>query len=155
MAILQQDYKAGSAGGGPPPATTFNTACSIGDVLVCQVISESGGNPGTITVSDNVNTGNYAPLNSYVDAGTSTGIAWFFKVANASGTPTVSCTESSNQFGQLIIARYNGFLGTPTADTSMTGVVTGTTTSVSCSRITTNFNNELLLMGNQRTSGSS
>ncbi len=156
MAITLQDHANGSAGGGPPPSVAFNTAVSIGDVLIGVVHSESGSSPGTVTVSDNVNSGNYSPLNSYLDSGTSSWIGIFFKVANASGTPTVSVAESNNLFGKMNILRFNGFVGTPTADATMdaTGPFTGATTAVSCSPITTNFNIELLITGNVRSSGS-
>jgi hypothetical protein len=69
------------------------------------------------------------------------------------GTPTVSISEVTEDYGYLAIARYNGFVGTPTVDTSMNLVFTGTGTSISCSQITTNFTNELLLVGMYSSSG--
>lgn len=155
MTIAQVDWATG--GGGTPPAPTpYNVACAIGDVLVCHVRSLSGTSPGTVTVFDNVNSGNYTFLNASLDAASASWLGIFFKVANAAGTPTVSCTESAAQFGQLDIARYNGFTGIPTADASMTGApfaFTGTGTAVSCSPITSNFNTELLLTAQFRAAG--
>jgi hypothetical protein len=146
MAILRQDYKAGGTGS-PPPGVAYNNPCSIGDVLVATIQVSSGGNPGATTVSDTINSGNWTLLNFQLDLTNS--LSWlgtYFKVANAAGTPTVSCSQTSNQFGQLIIARYNGFVGTPTADAGITAVANGTGTAVSCSPITTNYTNELLLV---------
>lgn len=147
MAITKQDRVLGTSAF-PPAATAFNTPCSIGDVLICMIELNSSSSPGTTTVSDNVNSGNYTLLNFHLDTGSASSFGIYFKVANAAGTPTVSASLASSQFGALEISRFNGFVGTPTPDATINAsgpfVATGTT-AISCSPITTNFNNELLL----------
>ncbi|MGA7524688.1 MAG: hypothetical protein WBW84_19725 [Acidobacteriaceae bacterium] len=153
MAITQADFETG-ASSDPPPSVTFNTAAAINDVLVCLIFNNEATSPGTITVSDNVNSGNYTLLNSHLDANSASGLFIYAKVVNTAGTPTVSVSESAVQYGHLDIARYTGFIGTPTFDATMnaTGPFIGTGTAISCSPITTNFANELLISASARSS---
>lgn len=144
MAITKVDGVSGS-GGNPPTATAFSGACSIGDLLIATVWGASG--PNTFTVADTVNSGNYTSLMKVEDGTNSLYLYMFWKVANAAGTPTVSTTGMSN-FGQIDVARFNGFVGTPTVDSALTNTTfTGSTTAVSMSPIVNNFANEVVLVG--------
>ncbi len=146
MAITLVDHATGTAGY-PPPPVAFNTPCSIGDVLICEFVGGAA-DQGVTTVSDNVNSGHYTLLNYQYDATTTTSNGIWLKIANAAGTPTVTITQTNPDYGSLYIARFNGFIGTPTVDASLAPNKfnnASSTTTVLCSPVTSNFNNELLL----------
>lgn len=141
----------GGSGGSPPSAAVFTNSIPSGDLIVACV--ELAGNPNfpsapnaaSVVVSDNVNTGNYTNLGFYFDATNWVSIYW--KIANATGTPSLTCTMNNATFGFIDAGHFNGFAGTPTADASLDVTGTATTgTAFSISPIVTNFNNELLLI---------
>jgi hypothetical protein len=127
------------------PSVVFTAACTIGQPIFA-LLGQVGNSPA-ITVSDNVNTGNYTLIGSFFDSVNAVTQAIFMKVCNAAGVPTVSAAIGGGNFGKLVAGIFSGFVGTPTVDTALTtnfGPVTGTT--LTFSPIVTNFNNELLLM---------
>lgn len=149
MAIVQADQASGAANF-PPSSVAFTSPISVGDVLVCVVILLTTSSSGTQTISDTVNAGNYTLLNSLRDTTNASGTSFiYYKVATSTGTPTVSISQSSDQFGNIYIARYTGFTGTVTPDSTLNGAsgrfTSASTIAVSCTPITTNSNNELLL----------
>jgi hypothetical protein len=153
MAITLADSAGGFGNvGDPPPSQALtNAGMAIGDVLTCLVYLNQTGSPGTQTVSDNVNSGNYTLLNTQSDAGSSSRLYLYSKVANATSgsAPIISVSQSNAQFGHLCVARFTGFVGTPTVDASLATnkFNSVSTTAVSCTPITTDFNTELLICG--------
>jgi hypothetical protein len=153
MAITLADSAGSfSNAGDPPPAQALtNAGMAIGDVLTCLVYLNQTGSPGTQTVSDNVNSGNYTLLNTQSDAGSSSRLYLYSIVANAtSGSPpTISVSQGSAQFGHLCVARFTGYAHIPTVDASLATnkFNSVSTTAVSCTPITTDFNTELLIGG--------
>lgn len=148
-AITLADQASGAANF-PPSSIAYTANISVGDVLFAAVVLLSSSSPGTQHVTDTVNTGNWTLLNSQEDAGSTSGIFIYWIVANAGGaTPTVSVSQTSDQFGNIYIARFTGFVGTVAADSTLNGAAgqfhAASTTAVSCTPITTNFNNELLV----------
>ena len=130
----------------PPPAASFVSNVPIGDYIVCAVITPGGqGNPGTVSVADSVNTGNYTVLNTYYDSTNTAYVALFGIVANAGGMPTVTATLQNGQGGQIIIADFTGFTGTITVDSALVGTAEGTGTAVSLTPVTNANANELIL----------
>ena len=108
----------------PFNACTCTTTVNVGDLIVALV--EFNGNSGdtnviNLSVSDNVNSGNYsrigqAPLPA---SGATDIITTFYKVANAAGTPSLvtSTLSSTANFGKISCLTFTGFTGTPTLDT--------------------------------------
>ena len=138
------------AGNAPPNAAAFTVSAAVGDVLVGAFTSAaSQSNPGTIGVSDNVNTGAWSQIGStFFSATSGISLGWFWKKCNVAGTPTVTATETAGAYAALMPAHFNGFVGIPTVDASVTLAThddTGSSTTVSVSPVVTGFNKELLL----------
>jgi hypothetical protein len=124
--------------GSSTPSVTLSGSVGVGQVVL--LFATGGGLPGTATVSDNVNTGNYSVLASFV----AQNMMIFWKIANASGTPTISMA-SAGGFTDIWGMGVTGFAGTPTADTSINATATGTSTTPTINA-TSNFNNEIMLV---------
>jgi hypothetical protein len=130
---------------GTNPSVTFTSACAIGQPIIA-ILGQVGDSP-TITVSDNLNTGNYTLLGTFFDSTNHVTQAVFMIKCNAAGVPTVSTSIGNGDTGKLIAGIFNGFLGTPTLDASIVtdfGPITGSVNTFS--PITSNFTNELMLL---------
>jgi hypothetical protein len=125
--------------GNPPGGIALSGSVGIGQIVL--LFATGGGLPGSATVSDNVNTGNYLVLESFV----AQNMMIFYKITNASGTPTISIA-SPGGFTDIWGIGVNGFVGTPTIDTSIAATATGTSTTPTMSPLSTNFSNEIALM---------
>jgi hypothetical protein len=105
-----------------PSPVTFTSSVASGTVIVVQmwITGLSTNNPGTITVTDNVNTGAYTQIGAtYFDSYSENYLAQFYKVANATGTPTVSVSYANpNTETDMIVSQVTGWAGTPTVDPS-------------------------------------
>lgn len=126
------------AGAGAPGTATMSGSVASGTVIVVGIVS--GGAPcASWTVSDTVNTGNYALLSS------TTGACFFWIIANATGTPTISVTGSGGYYLSLTAAQLTGWVSTPTADATLAASYGATSATISESPITSTHNNEFLL----------
>lgn len=140
----------GTVGGtaNPPLGVLAPAACGVGDVLAACV-QLTVGSANSATVSDNVNTGNYIAVGTpLADISVGVWFQWFYKVANAVGTPTVSAVLGTSQNGKIHYARVTGFSGTPTLDIAISqnfSVDTAATT-VAMNPGSTASNNEALLL---------
>ena len=109
----------------PFNACTCTSTVNVGDLLVALV--EFNGNSGAtevlnMTVSDNVNTGNYTKIGQApLPANGSTDIlTLYYMVANASGTPSLTTsTLTGGEFGKISCLSFTGFAGTPTLDVNI------------------------------------
>ena len=121
---------------------TLNTACSPNDLISSFILlNNSSGIAYTISMSDNVNSGNYTQLWDLLLGNLQYSV--FLMVANGSGTPTLTCTDFSTG-GFVAAMRYNGFTGTPTLD-QITTYTTGVGTSIASNALVTGQNNELVI----------
>lgn len=108
-----------------------------GQVILACV---QGSPASSLTVSDNVNSGNYSLLQSY----SAPFMAIFWKITTATGTPTVTVTGLTG-YTYLWDMGVIGFVGTPTADTAIENTATGTGTTLSINAAS-NFANEVMLV---------
>ena len=158
MAITYRDSQNGGSSTWPITSGAYSTAVQTGDLLICATLYVQGSG-ATLTMSDNLNSGNYTNvLNTSYGAG-SLQLTVGYKVATATGTAgttQITVTGGSNgNYAAMILLRYNGFVYTPTpvaADTfSNTGHTSGPATIAG-------FNNsdaaELLVAFIQTASGS-
>ena len=122
------------------PPTGDNLASSIGIGQVILAFATGGGLPGTATVSDNVNTGNYNVLAQF----TAQNMMIYWKITNASGTPTVAMA-SAGGYTDMWAMGVTGFVGTPTSDAGIQAQATGTSTTPTLAAAS-NFANEIMLM---------
>jgi len=128
--------------GNPPANQTFGSSVPSGSVIVKFIM---GPGCSTDTVSDNVNSGNYTLMVTYATGGANGPLCIYYKVTNATGTPTVSMTAGGYSYtDQLAI---EGFTGTPTIDVGIQAHNTGTSSTQSINA-TSNFNNEVMLVAN-------
>jgi hypothetical protein len=137
-------YQDGTAGAYTTAGTVaLNTSASSNDLIVAEIVlNNSSGTAYTVNLSDNVNTGNYTLACSFYNMSDfNLQFAIYYKVANASGTPTITATNFSTG-GYLGAVRYNGFTGTPTLDACMAYGYTLFGTTVSSSALSTGHNNE-------------
>jgi len=129
--------------GSSPHTTTYGAALAIGNVGVAFVTNNSGS--GAFTVSDNLN-GSYTELYSYYSSALGYNVTLWWVVVNTAGTPTITVTGTGGYF-QVSCSGFSGFLGTPTSDTAIQANYSGSsTTSISISTITSNYNNELMIV---------
>lgn len=143
MAIVHAESVQGS-GGSPAPATTFAGAVSVGDILVASILLI--GNPTSVTVADNVNAGNYTQVGSFFDSTN----GWWFSIhakqatsSASAGTCIVTGTEGSNQFGNIDLDRFTGFVGTMTVEPGFSTNFSGATSAVSANPLTSGHANEI------------
>jgi hypothetical protein len=126
-------------------AQTYGSAVTSGNTLIALVsISTSCAGGITITVSDNVNAGNWTSIGNQVDNSNCSESGFFYKQTTGAGTPTVTASTPSSQFYTLIILEYSGLSGgvDQSASTNNTNVSTITTPSV-----TTTNANDLIVVG--------
>ena len=140
---LSQSVLGGS--GDPPNATAFLGNVPKGDVIVCSVFCVGNGTLGTISVAESVNTGSYTQLVNYQDATNGSTAALYYIVANTAGTPTVTATCSTPEYGGICIADFTGFTGTITSDAGAITTARGSSGSVVDTPVTNAFANELML----------
>jgi hypothetical protein len=158
VAITYKDSQNGGSSTWPITSGAYSTAVQTGDLLICATLYVQGSG-ATLTMSDNLNSGNYTNVvNTSYGAG-SLQLTVGYKVATATGTAgttQITVTGGSNgNYAAMILLRYNGFVYTPTpvaADTfSNTGHTSGPATIAG-------FNNsdaaELLVAFIQTASGS-
>jgi hypothetical protein len=126
------------SGSGSPGTATMSGSVASGTVVVVGVVSAGAACSGW-TVSDTINTGNYTLLSS------TTGACFFWKIANATGTPTLSIGGSGGSYLNLTAAQLTGWVGTPTADATLANPFTATSATIGASPVTTTHNNEFLL----------
>ena len=128
-------------------SSTFSFGSSVTantDVLVL-LTSTGPVNPGTTTVSDNLN-GNWTQLCNVWNATNGTSLLAFFVQATTTGDPniTVACTNNPNAYFSFL--QFTGFAHTATADSSAGGYSFSDTAVTPLSRATaSNYNNEILL----------
>jgi hypothetical protein len=114
----------------------------VGDVGIVAV-SLPGGS-GAFTVSDSLN-GSYALLNGFYGSGVGALTTLYWVKVTTAGTPTITITEPGSYF-QSECAGFQGFLGTPTADTAINASFTGSSTTIVASPVVTNYPNEVVLL---------
>jgi hypothetical protein len=124
--------------GSSAPSVALSGSLGVGQVSL--LFATGGGLPGSATVTDNVNSGNYSVLASFV----AQNMMIFWKVTNASGTPTITINTPGG-FTDIWGMGVTGFVGTPTADTGINATATGTSTTPTLAA-TSNFANEIMLM---------
>ena len=128
-----------SKSGNPPAGCTLSASIGVGQVVVA--FTQGGTLPGTATVSDNVNSGDYSILQSFP----AENMVIYWKITNAAGTPTVTVTNPGG-FSYIWCMGITGFSGTPTSDAAIQNTASGTSTTPTISAIN-NFNNEVMLVG--------
>lgn len=113
----------------PPSSIAMNSAASLGDVIVADVVLPNASGPGTVTVSDSL--GNtYSALGTVLNDTTHNRyIAKFWTVVTHAGTPTVSASLGTAKTGRIEAKRFNGWGGTPTAATALATTASGAATS--------------------------
>lgn len=126
------------AAGNPPAGVALASSLGIGQVVLAFV--QGGTIPASSVVTDNVNSGNYSLLCDVP----AQNLAVYWKITNASGTPTVSLA-SPGGFAFLWAMGVKGFVGTPTQDTGITANTSGTSLAPTLNA-TSNFANEIMLM---------
>jgi hypothetical protein len=132
-------------GSGANPTATFSSSVSSGSVIFA--IIAANGWAGTLpTVTDNVNSGSYSQLGCYHNTSYGYLVCEYWIVANSTGTPTVSVSYSG-YYATVYVGQVTGFAGTPTADSSIVADFSGSGTTISVSPATTNYNNEIMLIG--------
>lgn len=150
MAVTNPDGNNGSlpftgAGG----SVLMTSACAAGDLMHAVVSLLNATTNAPPTLSDNVNTGNYTLIGTFFDVTNSFLLAHYYKVANASGTPTVATGSvagaGAGAGGKVAAARYTGFVGTPTLDPSCVLSAGGTGTAIAGPALTTTKTPELLV----------
>lgn len=121
--------------GSPPGTCTIGGTVGPGQAIV--VVTSAG----TITsITDSVNSGDYTIIASYSGEGR----IWLM-IANASGTPVISLNGTTS-YMYVSCAAITGFVGTPTVDTSFSPSTATGTGTVQSLNVTSNFNNEALLI---------
>lgn len=118
-------------------AATFSSSVAAGSVIVTSVTA--GTDCTGWTVNDTVNSGNYTFGSSNTG-----GACFFWIVANATGTPTVTVTASGGYSINMFVHQLTGWVGTPTADATLATPYTATNATIAESPITTAHNNEFL-----------
>ena len=122
---------------------------SIGDLLILSYANYYSGGAASMTVSDNVNSGNYSLIAvSILDGGSPECVLVAYKVCNASGTPTATITPSggAGTNGRVGYTHWNGFVGTATALTAVPDASSayGTSTALNSGSFTTSKNAEFV-----------
>ncbi|HEX5461902.1 MAG TPA: hypothetical protein VFX20_18200 [Steroidobacteraceae bacterium] len=144
MALSVVDALQGTAAN-PPPTLTAGAACAVGDVLACAVVVTSGV-ANSATVSDDVNTGDYDAVGTPLNVA-GLWIQWFWKIADAVGTPTLSVVLGTAESGKLAYGRVTGFTGTPTVDADISQNLTAaSSTAVALNPGSTTADNEAVLL---------
>ena len=129
-----------SISGNPPAAQIFGSSIPSGSVIIKFLMGTSC---STDTVSDNVNTGNYTLMVTYATGGANGPLCIFYKVTNATGTPTVSVTTGGFTYtDQLAI---EGFTGTPTVDVAIQATNTATSATESIAATSLHANEVMLV----------
>lgn len=127
---------------GTPPTLTAGASIPAGSLIVVIM----AGNVSAATITDNVNSGSYTVVGTYSNPTA----AIFYKVANATGTPSITIGNTSSNYITADISAYTGFTGTPTLDPHYTAeTFSGTSATLTGSPITTNYSNELLVIGTE------
>jgi hypothetical protein len=130
-------------------SVVMNNACAPNDLIhaVAQFLNADFNAPPTL--SDSVNAGNYTFIGAFFDATNHFLIAHYYKIANATGTPTIStgsvAAVGSGAGGKVAAARYTGFVGTPTLDASCVLGANGTGTAIAGPALVTTKTPELLV----------
>jgi hypothetical protein len=132
--------------------TSLTHTVQKGDVIIAVTAgwTNDSTNVFPITVSDNVNSGDYTLINSqfvYPQLAGYFGAVWY-KVANASGVPTVTFSTSSgwgSTFGCVI--SISGWSGTPSVDNgaSTSSDDTSGTSTIQGGNVSSGYDNEVLL----------
>jgi hypothetical protein len=126
------------------------SSVSPGQVIAIQIAANSG-TFGTVTMTDNVNSGSYAATGAeFYDSTNTVVINWYWKVADATGTPTISISTTGGTPNKITAVVISGFVGTPTIDSAARSTFSATTaaTTLVCSPIpATTATNEIYLMG--------
>jgi hypothetical protein len=131
----------------------FTSAVTAGDLVVAYVETSNGfAGPLTVTVSDNVNSGNWTAIGSPAnDNGQEGAEAQFFYFANTASASANSMTvtaalSTGTQKFVVIIMEFAGAATSSPLDTSASFVsTTNTSTSATAPSITTAGPNELVL----------
>ena len=153
MAITYQNNANGSSSGSTITTGAFSGAVNAGDLLVIFIYPYGSNSSVTLTVTDNLNSGNYVnAVNSYYSAG-ELQFAAYYMVCNASGsagTTTIMATYTggSGPFTRAYAVHYNGFVNTATlvsADT--TAVNSGDSTNPTTTSFNNSYANEVSLLG--------
>jgi hypothetical protein len=130
-------------------SVVMTNACAAGDLIhaVVQLLNATTNAPPTL--SDNVNTGNYTFIGTFFDVTNSFLLAHYYKVANATGTPTIATGSvagaGSGAGGKVAASRYTGFVGVPTLDASCALGTNGTGTAIAGPALVTTKTPELLV----------
>lgn len=125
---------------GTNPSCTLSGSVSVGQAIV--VLISSSASFAAPTVSDNLDAGNYIELEGTDAEGLSTYL--YYKVVTTAGTPVISASTPSDA---EIVANYvSGFLGTPTADSTVAATNSSAGSSTMTINAASNFNNEVLLI---------
>ena len=102
-----------------------------------------GGSPISTAVADNVSSGAYTLLGQQYDSVSHIQNDTYWKIANATGTPTVTLTAPSG-YCSLSLLQVIGFTGTPTADSAIANTAAGSTATVAINATSTQ-NNEIMI----------
>lgn len=135
LTVSQSVYNSGAS----PLTIAFGSTVAAGSVIA--VSTQNSASCSGVTVSDNVNSGDYSVLASF----SGNQPCFFWIVANATGTPTITVSSGSSTIAATAI-QVTGFVGTPTADSVLTQTYSGTGSTLTASPITSTYNNEILLL---------
>ena len=107
---------------------TLTESAAVNDLILVQWVCDNVGSAIVPTISDTINSGNYAPIGTaYYYATATKSIGQSFMACNASGAPPViTITSGSINNGQFVITHYAGFSGIPTVDVIANSTGTGT-----------------------------
>lgn len=144
MAVTYQDGEFGVANS-PIPACALNTAASVGDLIVINLMV-SGSDIGSVaTITDQL--GNiYTYIARQFDAADTAYVGLWYSVVTVAGTPTISVSAYGGSYGAILAYRFNGFPpGIITVDAGIVATNSTTTTPWTAGAPVSNFNNELIV----------
>jgi hypothetical protein len=151
MAFTEVEVVLGSFISSPTATATLTNPVAAGDLLIAvpYFYTVTSNHLSSLSCSDSTNTGSYAfPSQAQIyGTGTNnstTAVAWI--KCNASGTPTVSMTATSNFDGwNLLIAHYTCSSNNPGFVSVDTTATSGTSASAAATGFTNSYANELTL----------
>jgi hypothetical protein len=129
----------------------MGNACAPGDLIHAFVSLLNATSNAPPTLSDSINTGNYTQIGTafFDPAGAGFLLAHYYKVANATGTPTIStgsvASAGAGAGGKLCASRFTGFPGAVSLDVGAVLSSGATGTAVSGPAIVTTGTPELLV----------